>query len=175
MERSRLIEQCEKLKEIQSLRILDSNFMSDLLYLYKTVLAVFERCPYKKGTRVALTETPHISPESGWYSAKHFLIEGAKATVHEVGFSESKGLYAYLAFDDDSWIDYKGVLQYTRVDKPLYWFCPNSFKMLEEDEECHEKNQKSKSKVKKMNPTMWRRRSNERRRRRSGTSVTISS
>jgi len=71
---------------------------SDTLYhldeLVKTHQEMFERfCPYKVGERVKLSKTLDIRPDSGWYGSRHFLIEGATATVIQTNFRD--GLFCF--------------------------------------------------------------------------------
>lgn len=85
-------------------------------------VGLFERAPAQKGDRIVLCDTPVINEKEayGWLHAKHFLIKGAKATVHEVEFYNNKFMFA-LKFDDDSYIDIDGVKTMTK-DKGLYYF-----------------------------------------------------
>jgi hypothetical protein len=59
---------------------------------------------FKVGDRVELAETPEISEATawGWLGSKHFMVEGAKATIHDIGYY--KGQFGYsVIFDDESW------------------------------------------------------------------------
>lgn len=68
-------------------------------------LSMFDRfCPFAVGDRVALTKTLDISEDSGWYSCRHFLIEGAVGTITQRGYSDGQFQF-YVTFDDETWID----------------------------------------------------------------------
>lgn len=72
---------------------------------------------FKEGDRVELAETPEITEKKswGWLGSKHYLIEGAKATVMDVSYY--KGEFGYtLSIDDESWKDRNDVL-HPRSDK----------------------------------------------------------
>lgn len=66
---------------------------------------------FKVGDRVEIAETPVINEKEcwGWLSSKHFLIEGAKATISEISYYNND--FGYLViFDDESWKDQQGVI-----------------------------------------------------------------
>lgn len=67
--------------------------------------------PFKVGDRVMLKKTPAINPHDswGWMSSKHFLVKGAVGTVQYVEASK-RGFSAGIVFDDESWVDDKGVV-----------------------------------------------------------------
>lgn len=64
--------------------------------------------PFKVGDRVKLTKTPEITKDKswGWIGSKHFLIEGAKATVVEVDIYKGKFSLG-LHFDRESRLHYE--------------------------------------------------------------------
>jgi hypothetical protein len=72
-------------------------------------------CPHQPGDRVVLAQPPKITLEEswGWWPSRHFLIEGAAGTVKEIDWSGGRaGHYSCaIDFDDESWIDCKGVAQ----------------------------------------------------------------
>lgn len=67
-------------------------------------VGLFERAPFKVGDRVRLTKTPRIDEKHSWglMGCKHYLVEGALATVAEVDFSDGH-FEAWLHFDDETW------------------------------------------------------------------------
>lgn len=72
---------------------------------------------FKMNERVELAETPFIDEHHswGWIGSKHFLVEGAKATVEEVSYYN--GHFGYdIVVDTESWKDSKDVL-HPRSDK----------------------------------------------------------
>ena len=98
--------------------------------------ALFDRSPIKKGARVRLTKTPEITAAKswGWLHAKHYLVEGAMATVDDVDFSDGQ-FSAGLLFDDESWLpdfgELKGIPQpVTR--RAQFWFRESSFEVVTE-------------------------------------------
>lgn len=62
------------------------------------------KAEFKVGDRVELAETPEINEREsfGWLCSKHFLVEGAKATVADVGYYDGQFGYSVI-FDDESW------------------------------------------------------------------------
>lgn len=77
---------------------------SEVFYYLNSALESLEAmAPYKVGDRVELAKTPDLSNSPGWAGAKHFLVEGAKATVQVVDHS-THGFTVGLHFDDESWI-----------------------------------------------------------------------
>jgi hypothetical protein len=78
-------------------------------YLTRVLKGAVAIAPYAKGDRVELVATPEINMQDswGWMASKHFLIEGAAATVHAIELWD-KGWSVSLKFDDDSWIDQAG-------------------------------------------------------------------
>ena len=84
--------------------------------------SIWQKCPYQIGERVMLVKTPVINAKEswGWLGAKHFLIQGATATVHQREFYDGRFIFG-LYFDDETWIDHKGKKQ--PVDSPgMYMF-----------------------------------------------------
>lgn len=71
---------------------------------------LWDRCPFKEGDKAVLAKTPDIRPETspGWMSSKHFLVEGALATVASVGFYDGQFRFG-LMFDNETWIDREGI------------------------------------------------------------------
>jgi hypothetical protein len=87
-------------------------------------------CPYQPGDRVILARPPKITPEEswGWMSSKHFLVKGAVGTVKEIDWSGGKnGHYSCAVdFDDESWIDRKGVAQPIPPERHhVFWMAAN--------------------------------------------------
>jgi len=80
------------------------------------------KAKFKVGDCVELAETPYISESTahGWLGSKHFLIQGAKATVRDVDFRCNEFGYAIM-FDNESWKDRDGVIHPTK-DKHTYFF-----------------------------------------------------
>lgn len=78
----------------------------EFLWSLQTALTIFDRCPFKVGDRVQLTKTPVINEAEswGWMGFKHFLVEGALATVQARSFYKGKFRFD-LCFDDESIID----------------------------------------------------------------------
>jgi len=74
--------------------------------LRRDVMPIFDRFAFPIGAKVRLTKTPEISWSKswGWMRAKHFLVEGAVATVTTVDLWEGKFNYG-LVFDDASYIN----------------------------------------------------------------------
>ena len=73
-------------------------------------LLINKYAPFKKGDRVELSEPPIITDKVawGWQGSKHFLVEGAKATVSEVEIRTNPMCIVYgLLFDDESYLDIK--------------------------------------------------------------------
>jgi hypothetical protein len=85
-------------------------------------LLVTRFAPFKVGDRIELTTTPVINDREryGWLGSKHFLVEGAVATVAAVDV-DGDGFSFGLHFDNDSWIDHHGQKQPT-MQKGMYFF-----------------------------------------------------
>jgi len=80
---------------------------------------------FKVGDHVELAETPVITERTahGWLGSKHFLLEGAKATVSDVDCRS--GEFGYdIVFDDESWKEsFTGVIHQTEAKhKHCYYF-----------------------------------------------------
>lgn len=94
------------------MRDLEKSTPSEFGYKLSSVLSsyheIFSRfCPYKIGDRVQLIKPPIIEIVPGWRGSRHFLVEGAIATVR--GCDWRKGQFVFdLEFDDESWIDREG-------------------------------------------------------------------
>jgi hypothetical protein len=75
----------------------------------KDANTIWQKCPYKMGDRVALTKTPIINKNEGWgwLGSKHFLVQGAIATIVERDFHDGHFIFG-LHFDDETWIDNNG-------------------------------------------------------------------
>jgi hypothetical protein len=86
---------------------------------FKTFIETEAR--FKVGDRVELAITPEINERDswGWMCSKHFLVEGAIATVREIDY---RGDFGYsIVFDNESWKDRDGVIHPTK-DKHTYYF-----------------------------------------------------
>lgn len=108
METNELRRKIEELAKLR--RVLDT--MSDydfgcLLGAYNLLINVY--CPFHKGDRVRLKETPIIDEKNapGWLSSKHFLVEGAVGVVENMIVNEN-GFRFDVIFDDESWVDGDG-------------------------------------------------------------------
>lgn len=90
--------------------------------LTKNFAELYDRfCPYQPGDRVQLSKTPEIALGSGWWGSRHFLIEGAIATVQSTDFGD--GLFNFgLVFDDDSWINSAGEVVPAEPEKRLLFY-----------------------------------------------------
>jgi len=64
---------------------------------------------FKVGDRVELNHTPRINAQDswGWLSFRHFIIQGAKATVTSVSYHHNEFNYLIEFDNDNSWIDEK--------------------------------------------------------------------
>lgn len=103
-----LSEDMKALKKKVNFYASPGDFMFGMDEIVKTIRSMFDRfCPFKVGSRVELTRTPEIGDNSGWRGCKHFLIEGAAATVRERGYRDGK-FTCDLMFDDETWIDRDG-------------------------------------------------------------------
>lgn len=104
-------------------------------YILECANTIWDRCPFSKGDRVALTKTPDINPDTswGWMGAKHFLVEGAVATVVDRQFY--KGMFRFgLKFDNDSWIHHRdgSINPREENDRGLYYFGEKDIERLVE-------------------------------------------
>ena len=92
-----------------------ADLIKEKLQQFKTFLET--KSKFKIGDRIELSETPEITAKVGWgwLDSKHFLIEGAKATIQEISYY--KGQFGYsIIVDNESWLDSKGIL-HPRSDK----------------------------------------------------------
>jgi hypothetical protein len=90
-------------------RALGANTHADLGYCIEQAATLFSMAKWLVGAHVELCLTPRIDEKHawGWLGAKHFLIEGARASVVEVRFAD--GAFSYeLLFDDESWFTFDG-------------------------------------------------------------------
>ena len=80
-----------------------SFYLREMAGAYNVLMSRF--CPFPIGTKVALSKTPKITPETspGWMSCKHFLVAGAVGTVVEAGCGE-EGFSFHVQFDDETYI-----------------------------------------------------------------------
>ena len=81
---------------------------SDLRAVLEHSLTVFNLAKFKEGDRVKLTVTPEINDKTrwGWMGHKHYLVEGAIATVKEREFYNGQFTYS-VTFDDESYLHYR--------------------------------------------------------------------
>ena len=74
----------------------------------ESYLSMFERfCPFQIGDRVEMLRDVEVKESSGWYTCRHFLIRGGKATINNRGYSNGKFSFD-VVFDDETWIDGNG-------------------------------------------------------------------
>jgi len=109
--------------------------MVNTIYALECANTIWLRCPFSVGDRVRLTKTPEITQEKawGWMGAKHFLVEGAVATVADREFHN--GMFRFgLKFDDDSWINHHDGVVHPREEEKrgLYFFGEKSIERLEQ-------------------------------------------
>jgi len=72
-------------------------------------LSIYDRfCPFEVGDRVELVKNIPVDESSGWYSCRHFLIQGAKATIRRRSYSDDKFTFD-VEFDEETWIGQDGV------------------------------------------------------------------
>lgn len=88
--------------------------LSSVLSAYYEMFSRF--CPFKAGDRVRLTKTPVIEEGSGWHGSRHFLVEGAIATVRQCDWRKGRFVFD-LEFDDESWLDEKGEIYRVPSDR----------------------------------------------------------
>ena len=85
---------------------------------------------FKVGDRVELAYTPVITETEswGWLGSKHFLIEGAKATVNDVDY---RGGFGYsVQFDGESWMDRDGVVHPITDRVHTYYFSEEKIRSI---------------------------------------------
>jgi len=104
--------------------LLSDEFGFKLNEVLQSYTSLFNRfCPYKVGDRVKLTKTLDIPKGNGWYGSKHFLVEGAIATVNNCGYRGDSFSFG-LKFDDETWIDmYENIKPVTA--KHLFYLSEN--------------------------------------------------
>jgi len=109
--------------------------LADLKYHLETANSIWKLAPFKVGDRVQLAKTPDINEKDswGWMGAKHFLVAGSKATVHNREFYDARFVFG-LYFDNDSWFDMNKV-KHQSDNKGLYmlsadWLIPVPFTNL---------------------------------------------
>lgn len=82
-------------------------YLKQLLAARDLLLTRF--APFKVGDRVTLRRAYDPKEFTGWSHSKHFLIPGSPATVQSSDCSSEGDLIFDLVFDNESWIDDKGV------------------------------------------------------------------
>lgn len=84
------------------------NGYSELRAVLEHSLTVFELAKFKVDDRVKLIITPEINEKTrwGWMGHKHYLVEGAVATIKNREFYNGKFTYS-VTFDDESYLNYK--------------------------------------------------------------------
>lgn len=91
----------------QGMSILDGGplefYLERLSRCYDFLLTL---APLQPGARITLAATPVITEleRSGWWGARHFLVEGAVGTIRAV-HADADGFSYDVEFDDDSWIE----------------------------------------------------------------------
>ena len=103
-------------------------YLRELCAAYDYLIA--NHAPFVPGQRVTLNYTPTINEKTswGWIGSKHFLVEGALATIKEARFGSS-GWSVDVEFDDDSWIHptTKGRMYREPTERHLYRFSASHF------------------------------------------------
>lgn len=122
-----LVAASEKIDQIEKdiNDLVGGRYRYKLEFILKTYTSLFDRfCPFKVGDRVQLKTTPEISKDVawGWLGAKHFLVEGAIATVVTADYRDDSFEFG-LQFDDDSWVDRSGNLRLVEIERRgIFWF-----------------------------------------------------
>ena len=83
---------------------------------------MFDRfCPFQINGKVVLSKAVDFAKAPSWESSKHFLVEGAIATIINRDFRNK--LYVFgVEFEKDSWIDVKGTIhEYKPEDRHLFY------------------------------------------------------
>lgn len=85
-----------------------SFYLREMSAAYELLMSRY--APFKVGDRVKLAKTPDITPEHapGWMSCRHFLVQGAIATVSDARCGEG-GFRFDVMFDGETWLDREGV------------------------------------------------------------------
>jgi hypothetical protein len=85
-------------------KVSSGSFAWGIEELAESYISIFNRySPYAYGDRVQLSKTLDISEGSGWYSSRHFLIQGSKATVSSRGYRDNQFSFDVI-FDDETYI-----------------------------------------------------------------------
>ena len=112
--------------------LLSNEFGFKLSQVLESYTSLFGRfCPHKIGDRIQLKETLDIPEGSGWYGSKHFLIEGAIATVRTCEYRNNSFCFG-LVFDDESYVDYRSgeIKPEPEDDKHLYYLSEEKIESL---------------------------------------------
>lgn len=91
--------------------------LSEVLGSYASLFSRF--CPYEVGDLVELKQDLDIPQDSGWYHCKHFLVEGAIATVKELGYRNNLFTFG-LVFDNETYMDMHGETKPVEVNHLFY-------------------------------------------------------
>lgn len=98
-----------KISELDSLLNKELGFkLNEVLETYASLFNRF--CPHRVGDRVQLKEDLNIPESSGWHGCRHFLIEGAIATVKACEYRNNL-FYFGLEFDEESYVDRHGEIK----------------------------------------------------------------
>lgn len=119
---------------VKSIETLAQGNLQHWKYVLENANSIWKRCPHKVGDIVRLTKTPDINQETswGWMGAKHFLVEGAIATVHSREFYD--GLFRFgLCFGNETWIDMNGI-KHPPDRLSIYCFSENWLKSANYDQ-----------------------------------------
>ena len=83
-----------------------SFYLTELVAAHDLLMERF--APFHVGDRVRLKKAPDFDSAPGWLHYSHFLVPGTMATV---GTAEcgSRGFRFGVAFDDESWVDERGL------------------------------------------------------------------
>lgn len=127
-----LAELLEKLHEL-----VGSHDLRQYAWVLKNdVIPWFDKGKVVVGDRVRLVKTPDINPETswGWMHAKHFLVEGAFARVHEVELRDGRASYALL-FEDDSYLHYRTgeKIMTSAAERGVYYFAARWVERVDEN------------------------------------------
>ena len=110
--------------------LLSNEFGFKLNEILQNYASLFNRfCPYNVGDRVKLKQTLDIEKDSGWYGSKHFLVEGAIATVKTCGDYRNNLFFFGLEFDAESYINQNGEIKLI-IAKHLYYLFESQIETL---------------------------------------------
>jgi len=133
------VKYAENLKEVSTLakefaesmqRATGNSFSWGMEQMADSYISLFERfCPYEVGDRVELLKDVPCDG-SGWYTCRHFLIRGAKATVHSRGYSDGNFTFDVI-FDKESWIDDSGEVHPIETNKHTFGIGEKYFRKTE--------------------------------------------